>query len=180
MKKIVVVLGSTRPGRSVEGVSSLLQAQLKNYPDFDITIADLKELALPFYDNALSPNADDFAPTHESVHTWTKLVSEADAVVLITPEYNASIPGVLKNAIDWIGAPWTNKPVALVGYGWSSAASALSHLTDIMMRLKAVVIEPHISLAFTKDIGTDGSALGDTAAPKITATLDAIKNSLGA
>jgi len=178
MKKIVLVLGSTRPGRSVEGVSSLLQAQLKNYPDFDITIADLKELALPFYDNALSPNADDFAPTHESVHAWTKLVSEADAVVLLTPEYNASISGVLKNAIDWIGAPWANKPVALVGYGWSSAASALSHLTDIMVRLKAVVIEPHISLAFTKDIGTDGSALGDAAVPKIAVTLDAIQKKL--
>ena len=48
---------------------------------------------------------------------WTKLVAEADGVLLLTPEYNHTMTPVQLNAVDWIGKEWEDKPVALVGYG---------------------------------------------------------------
>lgn len=164
MTKLLVVVGSVRRGRAADNILELVQAELKNYPQLEVTVADLKDLPMPFIDSAIIPSGEGFAPEDANVRHWTQLVEQADKVLVITPEYNASTSPALLNAIDWMYHPWQDKPVALIGYGWSGSASGRQHLTDVFNRLKAKVIEPQAGLSFSKEINPDGSVSDQTAA----------------
>lgn len=71
-------------------------------------------LSLPLYDGDL----EETQGIPASVQTLADQIAAADAIVISTPEYNKAVPGVLKNALDWVsrtkGAPWQDKPVAII------------------------------------------------------------------
>lgn len=160
MSTILVVSGSVRPhsvnSRMVPYVASMLKDK-----GVEVTIADLKELDLPFFDNPIPPSAPEFAPTDERVVKWTKMVAEADGVVLVTPEYNRTMTPVQLNAIDWIYKEWHGKPVALVGYGWGSGAGRAHTVAReaLAVNLKAVVGDEQANLYFMKELKPDGTVL---------------------
>jgi NAD(P)H-dependent FMN reductase len=94
------------------------------------------------------------------VKRWNDKIKEADAYIIVTPEYNHSIPAVLKNAIDTIffSFHFRQKPVAFVAYslGFTGGARAVEHLTQIMAETEAVPVRtatlvPLISNAFNDD-----------------------------
>jgi NAD(P)H-dependent FMN reductase len=110
--KVLVLLGSLRAA-SIN--RQLAELAVESAPDgVDVQLFDrLGEL--PFYNEDID-NED--AP--EPVKALRATAAEADAALVVTPEYNGSIPGVLKNAIDWLSRPFGNsalkdKPVAVVG-----------------------------------------------------------------
>lgn len=174
MANILVVTGSVRPNSANEKVVPVVVEQLKA-KGAEVTVADLKELALPFFDNPLPPSNPDFAPTNENVLRWTEMVNNADGVVFVTPEYNHTMAPVQLNAIDWIGKEWVGKPIALIGYGWTSGAGQ-SHATAreaLAVNLKAKVGDTQTNLFFTKDLNPDGSLLDETAVrAKIDASIE--------
>lgn len=158
MSQILVVTGSVRPNSVNEKIVPLVVAELEKQ-GATITIADLKELDMPFFDGPLTPTSPDFVPPHDSVKEWTRLVDEAEGVVLVTPEYNHTMSPVQLNAIDWIGKEWEDKPVALVGYGWRSGASQ-AHATAreaLAVNLKANVGDTQTNLYFTRELNPDGT-----------------------
>lgn len=174
MPNVVVVSGSVRPNSAnskvLPVVVSALEARGAN-----VTVADLVILDLPFYNDPLPTSAPEFAPTDERVLAWTKLVADADGVVLVTPEYNHTMSPVQLNAIDWIGKEWEDKPVALVGYGWRSGASQ-AHATAreaLAVNLKAKVGDDQANMFFMKDLNADGSILDEASVnQKVGAALD--------
>jgi NAD(P)H-dependent FMN reductase len=92
------------------------------------------------------------------VRSWNHKIAEADAFLVITPEYNHSVPGVLKNAIDsvFVSFAFRNKPIAAVGYsgGIAGGVRAIEHLAQIaveaeMMPLRTMTILPQVFEAFT-------------------------------
>ncbi len=174
MTKILVVTGSVRPGSANEKVVQVVVRMLQQ-KGADVTIADLKQLDLPFFDDPMPPSAPEFAPTDERVLAWTKLVADADGVVLATPEYNHTMSPVQLNAVDWIFKEWEDKPIALVGYGWRSGASQ-AHATAreaLAVNLKAKVGDAQANLFFMKDLNPDGSVADQAAVDqKIGAALD--------
>jgi NAD(P)H-dependent FMN reductase len=94
------------------------------------------------------------------VRSWNKKIAEADAFLVITPEYNHSVPAVLKNAIDsvFVSFAFRNKPVAAVGYsgGIAGGVRAIEHLAQIaveaeMVPLRTGTIIPQVFQAFTPD-----------------------------
>lgn len=174
MANILVVTGSVRPNSANEKVVPIVVEQLKA-KGAEVTVADLKELTLPFFDSPLAPSNPDFAPTNENVLKWTEMVGNADGVVFVTPEYNHTMAPVQLNAIDWIGKEWIGKPIALVGYGWTSGAGQ-SHATAreaLAVNLKAKVGDTQANLFFTKDLNPDGSLLDETAVrAKIDASIE--------
>ncbi|HKS98863.1 MAG TPA: NAD(P)H-dependent oxidoreductase, partial [Rugosimonospora sp.] len=98
-------------------------------------------------------------PTYSQplVHAWNRKVKQADAYIVITPEYNHSVPGGLKNAIDtvWFSFGFRNKPVAAVGYsgGIGGGIRAIEHLAHIFVEAEAVplrntVVLPYVTTAF--------------------------------
>ena len=164
MPSILVVTGSVRPNSANEKVVPLVMAEVEARGATAV-LGDLKALNLPFFDSPTTPTSPDFAPTHESVIAWTKLVAEADGVVLVTPEYNHTLTPVQLNAIDWIGKEWEDKPVALVGYGWNSGALQ-AHATareTLAVNLKAKVGDDQTNLFFAKELNPDGSVADETA-----------------
>ena len=173
MAAILVVTGSVRPNNVNEKIVPLVVKQLED-KGANVTIADLKELNLPFYDAphaSLSPN---FSATDERVQRWTAMIEQADGVVLVTPEYNHTMTPVQLNAVDWVGKEWENKPVALIGYGWSGGSRAHETAREVLVgNLKAKVGEKQANLPFTKDLSVDGSILDETSVTdKISAALD--------
>lgn len=139
-KKIMVIIGSIRENRIGGQIGDWLQRQLaplRSEAEFDVV--DLKELDLPFFTDE-SPSYFPAATAHGKA--WRERIAEADGVLLLTPEYNRSIPAPVKNAIDYAGnTEWGDKPVSIVSYGYiDGGLSVTKHLVDVFEWLKAPVV----------------------------------------
>lgn len=172
MHKILVVTGSVRPGNVGKKVTAFVQKILAAKNGVEVSVADLGELNLPFYDAPLPPSADEFAHQHDSVTAWSELVQQADAVVFVAPEYNHSLSALQKNAIDWLYKEWNDKPVTFVGYGWYGGAHALTQFEEIGTVVKWQLGARTAELKFTKDIDVSGESLGASGEAALTAVLD--------
>jgi len=177
MSNILVVTGSARKGRVADSILAHVSSELEGRDDITVTIADLKEINLPFFDDQHAPASPDFKSSNVVVEAWTKLVAEADGVVLVMPEYNHSMSAIQKNALDWIHAEWIGKPVSIVGYGWSGGSLALITAKAVLGNLKAKMQPTPALLGFMKDINPDGSILDEAAVnAAIRATVDELVN----
>lgn len=176
MPNILVVTGSVRPNSVNEKVVPLVSAELEKQ-GAAVSVADLGEINMPFFNDALPPTAPEFAPSNEAVQKWTGMVVDADGVLFVTPEYNHTLSPIQINAIDWIGKEWEAKPVGLVGYGWTTGAGQ-AHDTAreaLAVNLKANVAETQANLFFMKDVNPDGSVVEDGEAhAKIEAAVSAL------
>jgi len=173
MSNVLVVLSSAREGRVADKIFEYVKTDLEGREGVNIIVADLKELNLPFFAHALLPSDPDYIPTDPAVLAWQKLVTEADAIVWLTPEYNHSLNAIQKNAIDSLKTEWIDKPIAIVGYGWSGASLSIAALDHIFPWLKADYKQPAAELAFMKDINVDGTALDEASiAEKIKTAID--------
>jgi len=178
MKKILVVIGSARKGRAADGVAKLVSGVITEL-GAEAVLADLKNINLPFLDEPLTPSEDDFAPNIDSYNIWSKLVSESDGIVFLTPEYNHGTSGILKNAIDWLYKELQDKPVTLVGYGWSGAPFAISNLSETLVHMKTKQPMPAVTkLCFMKDIDVNGAPIGENATSVIKATISELVNTI--
>jgi NAD(P)H-dependent FMN reductase len=104
MSKLLVIVGSTRPGRAADLVVPWLTARARAHGGFDVEVADLRDWPLPIFAEHPGTIGDITDPTYSEpiVRAWNQKVKQADAFVVVTPEYNHSIPAVLKNAIDTV------------------------------------------------------------------------------
>jgi NAD(P)H-dependent FMN reductase len=134
---VLVVIGSTREGRVGPVPARWIAARAAARPDLDVTIVDLLKADLP----AVMP-----AGPHPAVTAWAEQVGVADAVIVVTPEYNHSFPASLKAAIDLVGPEWRATPVALVSYGGlSGGLRASEHLRQVFAELHATTVRDTIS-----------------------------------
>lgn len=133
----MVVIGSTREGRFGPVPARWIAARAAARPDLDVTVVDLLDADLP----AVMP-----AGPHPAVRAWAEQVGAADAVVVVTPEYNHSFPASLKQAIDLVGPEWRATPVALVSYGGvSGGLRATEHLRQVFAELHAPTVRDTVS-----------------------------------
>lgn len=181
MSTILVVTGSARPDSVSDKVVSAIQNVIEQRTDQTMQLADLKELNLPFFNAPVAPADPAFEITDENVKRWSTLVAEADGVILAMPEYNHSLSGIQKNAIDWLFTEWQQKPVAIVGYGWTGASLSLVTAKEVLGHLKATVMPTPANLAFTKHIGPDGSELDtEMTTDAIAVALDELESAIDA
>ena len=117
MASVAIILGSVRPGRAGDQVVRWIEDQARQVEGVQTVFFDLRDYDLPPFAEEMPPSmkAPELA---EAVRLRANLEAN-DAVVFVTPEYNNSIPGVLKNAIDYVPpASLKDKAVGLVGYSW--------------------------------------------------------------
>jgi NAD(P)H-dependent FMN reductase len=116
MINIMVLLGSSRPGRQGEKVANWINNDLGKRSDISLDFVDVRELQLPFYDEPkqISDLAGKF--NHAAAAEWNVRVGRADGFIMITPEYNHGVSAILKNAIDYAWESWNYKPLSMVSY----------------------------------------------------------------
>jgi NAD(P)H-dependent FMN reductase len=162
--KLQVIVGSTRPARAADKVVPWVLGRALMHEAFETELLDLRDWPLPMFGEHMGSIGDPRNPTysHEAVRRWNRKIAEADAYLVITPEYNHSIPGALKNAIDsvFVSFAFRNKPLAAVGYsaGVGGGIRAIEHLAQVAVEVEAVplrstVILPFVDKAFTDDGG---------------------------
>ena len=162
MSKLHIIVGSTRPGRAADLVVPWVIERARQHGAFEVEVLDLRDWPLPMFAETFQTVGDFNDPTYSSplVRTWNRKIAEADCYLVITPEYNHSVPAVLKNAIDsvFVSFGFRNKPMSVVGYsgGISGGVRAIEHLAQIaveaeMMPLRTVTILPQVFEAFDED-----------------------------
>ncbi|HZZ96267.1 MAG TPA: NAD(P)H-dependent oxidoreductase, partial [Jatrophihabitantaceae bacterium] len=112
MPRLLIVTASTRPGRIGPAISRWFEQVAREHGGFEVEVADLAELNLPFLDEANHPRLGRY--DHEHTKRWSAIVDRADAVVFVMPEYNYSFSAPLKNAFDFLHREWRYKPVGFV------------------------------------------------------------------
>lgn len=134
--RIAVIIGSTRSTRFADKPAQWILKQAKARTDIDAELVDLRDHPMPFFDE-ISSNR--FAPSQnpEAVR-WQETVSQFDGFIFVVPEYNHSLPAVLKNALDQAYQEWNHKPFTAVGYGGVGAARSIEHLRQIGVELQMV------------------------------------------
>ena len=115
MTRIGIILGSTRPGRIGEQVARWLLELAQQRSDAEFDLIDLLDHPLPHFDEPLPPTPGQYQ--HEHTKRWAQVIQSFDGFVMVTPEYNHSTSGVLKNAIDYLCKELQNKAVGFVSYG---------------------------------------------------------------
>jgi chromate reductase len=167
---IIAISGSLRKDSFNTALLRNLQALAP--ADMEITIADIS--GLPLY------NQDDEGTYPEVAQALKDKVASADGIIFATPEYNRSIPGVLKNAIDWVSRPYglnsfAKKPVLVAGVsiGKTGTAIAQSHLRQVLIHLDMQVIgQPEIYLGPAQGIfDAEGNIMDESTKELLTKAL---------
>lgn len=148
MHKLLVVLGSVREGRRGEKVTDWFLEIAKADRRFDTTLADLADFDLPLKMEFTEPSErEDKKYPNPEAQKWSDLVDANQAIIFVTPEYNHTVPAVLKNAIDHLYYEWLEKPVGFVGYGGrGGAADAIASLKFTIKSLGWKVAQPVIGI----------------------------------
>jgi NAD(P)H-dependent FMN reductase len=149
MTRIGVILGSTRPGRRGEQVVRWVMDQARERPDAEFELLDLADYPLPHLDEPLPASMGQYQNAH--TQEWAAVIAMYDGFVFVTPEYNHSTSGVLKNAIDYLYAEWNNKAMGVVSYGAVGGARAAEHLRLIAGELKMADVRTNVALSMFTD-----------------------------
>ena len=148
MKKIGVIIASTREGRVGRSIAEYVLTQVVANPQFCYDLIDLKQENLPFNDEPMPAVMHQYQHAHTL--QWSQKISGYDGFVIVTPEYNHGYAAPLKNALDMLYVEWNHKPVALVGYGYgASGTRSIEQLRQVLtyLQMKPVWREVNINLA---------------------------------
>ncbi len=136
--RIALIIGSTRKTRFADTPAQWMLAQMQARDDLEVELVDLRDFDLPLFDevasNMWAPSADPRAVA------WQQKLAEFDGYVFVVAEYNRSITGALKNALDQAYVEWARKPMGAIAYGSMGGARALEHLRTIAVELQMVPV----------------------------------------
>lgn len=140
--KIGIILGSTRPGRVSPQVGDWVKGIADARGDAEYEIVDIAAFQLPFLGAAEGA---------ENIAAWNEKLDSLDGFVFVTAEYNHSIPGALKNALDLARDAWANKAAGIISYGSTGGARAAEHLRGILGELQIADVRVHPTLSLFTD-----------------------------
>ncbi len=172
MSRLLVVVASTRPGRSGRAVADWFVDEAQRHGGFDVDVADLAELNLPMFDEPHHPALGRYE--HEHTKRWSAIVDAADAIVLVMPEYNYAFSAPLKNAIDYLYREWAYKPVGFVSYGGASGGlRAVQMLKQVLTTLKMFPLTGQVAFSnFRRHLAAEGFTPGPDASGEAKQMLD--------
>lgn len=149
MLKVGVILGSTRPGRNGEAVARWVHERASRRKDAEFELVDIQAFNLPLLDEPVPPAMGQYSKDHTK--RWAAKISSFDAFVFVTPEYNHSTSGALKNAIDFLYREWNNKAAGFVSYGSASGTRAVEHLRLIMAEVQIATVRAQVMFSLATD-----------------------------
>ena len=151
MAKIGIILGSTRDDRAglaiAQWVTDLAQGR-----DVDYELIDLKAFDVPNLTSSVIPMAANKNYDDDKVQAWSDAVDSCDGYIFVTPEYNHSVPGAFKNAVDSLGAEWVAKPIAYVGYSFTGGIRAVEAWRLIMANFSMKQLRTQLDISLNTDM----------------------------
>lgn len=161
--KIGVLIGSIRQGRRTSNYAAWVLEQAKKQ-GMGVTKVDLADYELPLFDEPVSPKYNQNRQPAGEVKRWLDTLAELDGYVIVSPEYNRSIPGALKNALDYVAYEMAHKPAALLSHGSYNGAFAIAQLRTIMPELGVVTIPAFMGVPYAEvDSFTDDGGIAEDA-----------------
>lgn len=150
---IGIIVGSIRQGRLGDQIGQwVLNKAQDRAGEHEYTLIDLKDFDLPVYTSEVLPAMSHKNYADPRVQKWSQAIDACDAFVFVTPEYNHSIPGAMKNAVDSLGAEWQGKPVSFVGYSATGGIRAVEHWRAIMANFSCPMPRTQLSLSIFDDV----------------------------
>lgn len=149
MIKVAIIVGSTRPGRKADAVARWVHGIAKKRSDAQFEVVDIQDFNLPLFDEPVPPSLNQYSKPHTKA--WAAKIDSFDAYVFVTPEYNHSTSGALKNAIDYLYKEWNNKAAGFVGYGSTGGTRAVEHLRLIVGELQIADVRAQVALSLFTD-----------------------------
>jgi len=147
--KLAVIIGATREGRKTPQMAKWARKTAQQAENIEAELVDLKEYPMPFFDEPISPRYNPQREVNPAAQKWLKKLEEFDAYLFVTPEYNHSIPAVLKNALDYVTWEFVRKPGAVIAHGSAGGARAQTDLKEILSESRLVLVPTAPSLAIT-------------------------------
>lgn len=145
---VKIILGSTRESRFSEIPGAWIAGEAGKRDDVSVEILDLRDHPLPFFEESVTPSSKKEPYKNEAVARWTQKIAEADAFIIIAPEYNHGYPAVLKNALDYVYQEWNNKPVGFLTYGSAMGARSVEQLRLVSVELQMAPIRNAIHMSW--------------------------------
>ncbi|MFI9407350.1 NADPH-dependent FMN reductase [Nocardia sp. NPDC052316] len=149
MSRIGIILGSTRPNRNGARVAQWVLDTAAQRGDAEFELIDLRDHPLPHLDEPMPPMLGPSAHAH--TREWAARITPFDGFVVVTPEYNGGVPGVLKNAIDHLCMEWADKAVGFVSYGVSGGARAVVQLRMVCSTLGMADVSRPVEISVLTD-----------------------------
>ncbi len=139
---ILIIVGTVRQGRVGRNIADwYINEASKAAPDMSYTLLDVADLDLPIFHEAVPPMMHQYSSVQEQV---AKHIAGADGFIFVTGEYNHSVPGSLKNFLDYLNTEWHHKAAAYVGYGTIGGVRSIEHLVQIMAELRVASVRDHL------------------------------------
>lgn len=150
-----VIIASTRPGRAGKAIGDWFAQAARENGKFEVQVADLAEINLPFMDEPNHPRMQKYQ--HQHTKDWSARIAGSDAFVFVEPEYNHGICAPLKNALDYLFLEWNDKPAGIVSYGGvSGGLRAAQHTKPVLNALNIMAINGAVTIPFFNTMLKDG------------------------
>jgi NAD(P)H-dependent FMN reductase len=140
--KIGIIVGSTREGNVGKAIGEWVYQQAKLRKDVDYQLIEVSKFKLPMLGESSETSG---------IEQWNQTISALDGFVFVAAEYNHSITGSLKNALDLAFDPWLNKAAGIVSYGYAGGARAAEHLRGILGALGVADVQQHVLINLNSD-----------------------------
>jgi NAD(P)H-dependent FMN reductase len=152
--RIGILVGSTRPQRRGEAVARWVQEVASRHAaaitgDIAFEVVDLADYRLPLLDEPVPAAIGEYQ--HDHTRRWSDTVGSLDGFVIVTPEYNHSVPAALKNAIDYLFTEWNDKAAGFVGYGLHGGVRAVEQLRMALAEVKVACVRSQVALSLRDD-----------------------------
>lgn len=157
--KFLIIVGTAREGRKSIHPARKAEEEFQEH-GYDTVFYDIKEKDIPPLGNRTY--IEDEEPVPDDIEELSKEIEESEGIVMVTPEYNHSIPGVLKNALDHLYPEYENKPFSYitVSAGGFGGVRALDDLKDFTVTVKGLP-GPNLPISNVGEVFTDEGELED-------------------
>jgi NAD(P)H-dependent FMN reductase len=159
MPQIAILSASVRQGRNSHRVALYLQHTVIAMPELTVDLIDLHSYAFPIFEERLKYQKE----PSPSVREFAQRISEADGVIIVTPEYNGGYPASLKNVVDLLVDEWKRKPVAIctVSDGSFGGSQVITSLLFSLWKIKAWVVNAQLPVPKVNEAFTETGAAND-------------------